>query len=82
MTRRAYLAQLLRVIRWQGAASLKIKIKRQLDDFDLNFSTCEKFASSFYSLTIFSSSLSEMMSAWKAKAPDKGGMMNSSVARS
>ncbi len=33
VTRRAYLAQLLRVIRWQGAASLKIKIKRQLEDF-------------------------------------------------
>ena len=33
MTRRAYLAQLLRVIRWQGAASLKMKIKRQLEDF-------------------------------------------------
>ena len=32
MTRRAYLAQLLRVIRWQGAANLKIKIKRQLGD--------------------------------------------------
>ena len=31
VTRRAYLAQLLRVIRWQGAASLKIKIKRQLE---------------------------------------------------
>ena len=33
MTRRAYLAQLLRVIRWQGAASLKIKIKRHFEDF-------------------------------------------------
>ena len=37
MTRRAYLAQLLRVIRWQGAASLKIKIKRQLEDFRPKF---------------------------------------------
>ena len=37
MTRRAYLAQLLRVIRWQGAASLRMKIKRQLGDFGPKF---------------------------------------------
>ena len=37
MTRRAYLAQLLRIIRWQGAASLKMKIKRQLGDFRPEF---------------------------------------------
>ena len=43
MTRRAYLAQLLRVIRWQGAASLKIKIKRQVEYFGHNFCSLCKF---------------------------------------
>ena len=37
VTRRANLAQLLRVIRWQGAASLKMKIKRQLEYFGAKF---------------------------------------------
>ena len=53
MTRRAYLAQLLRLIRWGGAASLKIKIKRQLGDVWPQFySVCENLASSFGTLRI------------------------------
>ena len=43
--------------------------------FDLNFTVCEKFASSFCNLTIFPGRKSEMMSACKARAPDEGGMM-------
>ena len=48
--------------------------------FDLNFTVCEKFASSFCNLTIFPGRKSEMMSTCKGRALEEGGMMNSSVA--
>ena len=46
-----------------------------------SFTVCEKFASSFCNLTIFPGRKSEMMSTCKARAPDEGGMMNSSIAK-
>ena len=60
-----------------GLPTAGVQLKDNLKNFDLNLSSCEKLASSFCSLTIFSSSLREMMSACKARAPDEGGMMNS-----
>ena len=61
---------------------LKSKLKDVLDILDPNFSLCENSVRSFCNLTIFPEGLSEMMSACKARAPDEGGMMNSSVAKS
>ena len=53
MTRRAYLVQLLRVIRWQGAASFKLKFNWELGDFISQFYCVWEFCTFVWWFGIF-----------------------------
>ena len=58
------------------------ELKEELNNLDVNSSSCEKSVRSFCNLTIFPEGSSEMMSACKARALDEGGMMKTLLAQS